>query len=84
MTGATGDTGPTGPTGATGPTGPTGATGATGAAGSNGSNGAAGAMAPEVEPYDVAIALTANAFTNAGFSFAGWNTAANGSGTASR
>jgi uncharacterized repeat protein (TIGR02543 family) len=37
-------------------------------------------MAPETR--SVPAALTANAFTRTGYSFAGWNTAANGSGTA--
>jgi hypothetical protein len=41
-----------------------------------------GTMANEVEPYGTATALTANAFSYTGHSFAGWNTAANGTGTA--
>jgi hypothetical protein len=45
------------------------------------SNGAAGAMAPEVEPYDVAIALTANAFTVSGSTFEDWSTTPSGTGT---
>jgi uncharacterized repeat protein (TIGR02543 family) len=44
------------------------------------SNGGAGSMADEI--HNVPTALTANTFTRAGFTFAGWNTAANGSGTA--
>jgi uncharacterized repeat protein (TIGR02543 family) len=42
-------------------------------------NGGTGAMA--VETRNVAGPLTANGFTNAGNTFTGWNTAANGSGT---
>src|SRR6266581_4067427 len=43
-------------------------------------NGGTGTMAAET--HNVPTALTANAFTRSGFSFSGWNTAANGSGTA--
>ncbi|HEV3268327.1 MAG TPA: InlB B-repeat-containing protein [Acidimicrobiales bacterium] len=43
-------------------------------------NGGTGSMSPETS--GVAAALTANAFTYTGFTFAGWNTMANGSGTA--
>ena len=43
-------------------------------------NGGTGSMAAETE--SAPTALTANAFTRAGFTFAGWNTAANGSGIA--
>jgi len=43
-------------------------------------NGGAGAMSNQVA--NVPTALTLNAFTRAGYAFAGWNTAANGSGTA--
>jgi subtilase family serine protease len=43
-------------------------------------NGGTGTMAPETD--NVATALTANAFALTGYSFSGWNTAANGSGTA--
>ena len=43
-------------------------------------NGGTGTMAPETG--SVPAALTANAFTRKGYSFAGWNTAADGSGTA--
>ena len=42
-------------------------------------NGGTGAMANEVN--NVPAALTTDAFTRAGFTFAGWNTAADGSGT---
>ena len=41
---------------------------------------AAGSIADETD--NVPTALTGNCFTRAGFTFAGWNTAANGSGTA--
>jgi len=43
-------------------------------------NGGTGTMAPEAD--SAPAALTANAFTQTGYSFAGWNTAADGSGTA--
>ena len=43
-------------------------------------NGGVGTMANEVA--SVPTALTANGFTYTGYTFAGWNTAANGSGTA--
>ena len=43
-------------------------------------NGGTGTMAPETG--SAPAALTANAFTRTGYSFAGWNTAADGSGTA--
>ena len=45
-------------------------------------NGGAGTMAPEVEPYGTATALSANTFSETGYGFAGWNTAADGSGAA--
>ncbi|MGC2175513.1 MAG: InlB B-repeat-containing protein, partial [Acidimicrobiales bacterium] len=45
-------------------------------------NGGTGTMANETEPYNTATDLTANAFTYTGHTFSGWNTAANGSGTA--
>jgi uncharacterized repeat protein (TIGR02543 family) len=45
-------------------------------------NGGSGIMAPETEPYDATAALTPNAFTYVGYTFAGWNAKANGSGTA--
>jgi uncharacterized repeat protein (TIGR02543 family) len=44
------------------------------------SNGGAGAMVNQIT--NVATALASNAFTKTGYNFAGWNTAANGSGTA--
>jgi len=43
------------------------------------SNGGTGSMSNEV--HNVATNLTANTFTQAGYTFTGWNTAANGSGT---
>jgi uncharacterized repeat protein (TIGR02543 family) len=45
-------------------------------------NGGIGTMAPETEPYDTTAALTPNTFTYVGYTFAGWNNKANGSGTA--
>ena len=45
---------------------------------SNGGDG--GAMSNQTFTYGVAQALTANGFTKTGYTFAGWNTAANGSG----
>jgi uncharacterized repeat protein (TIGR02543 family) len=45
-----------------------------------GAKGGTGAMAPETG--SAPAALTANAFSLPGYSFAGWTTAANGSGTA--
>ena len=45
-------------------------------------NGGSGAMGAESYTTGVAKALTANAFTFTGHTFTGWNTAANGSGTA--
>ncbi len=42
-------------------------------------NGGTGSMGNQVA--NVPTALTANAFTRTGYSFSGWNTAANGSGT---
>jgi uncharacterized repeat protein (TIGR02543 family) len=44
-------------------------------------NGGIGTMASETEPYDATAALTPNTFTYAGYTFTGWNTKANGSGT---
>jgi uncharacterized repeat protein (TIGR02543 family) len=41
-----------------------------------------GTMASQTIPYNTATALTSNAFTRDGYRFMGWNTAANGSGTA--
>ena len=45
----------------------------------NGNGSTGGSMATETD--SAATALTANAFTRTGYTFAGWNTAANGSGT---
>ena len=45
------------------------------------SNGGSGTMSAQTFVYDEEKALTANSFTRAGYSFAGWNTAADGSGT---
>ena len=42
-------------------------------------NGGTGSMSPEAAKHPTA--LSANTFTRAGYTFAGWNTAANGSGT---
>lgn len=44
-------------------------------------NGGAGAMAAQTAPRGTPAALTPNAFTRDQYSFAGWNTAADGSGT---
>ncbi len=41
-----------------------------------------GTMADQTVPYDTATALSANAFTRDGYTFAGWNGAADGTGTA--
>jgi uncharacterized repeat protein (TIGR02543 family) len=38
-------------------------------------------MAPETETLNVSAAVTTNTFTRTGYTFSGWNTAANGSGT---
>ncbi len=43
-------------------------------------NGGSGSMSPQVS--NITAALTSNTFTRSGYTFAGWNTAANGSGTA--
>ena len=43
--------------------------------------GVIGSTASNAHLYDAAKALTANAFTRTGYTFAGWNTALNGSGT---
>jgi uncharacterized repeat protein (TIGR02543 family) len=43
-------------------------------------NGGTGTMTPQVA--NVPTALTLNTFTRAGYTFEGWNTATNGSGTA--
>ena len=44
-------------------------------------HGGSGTMSPQTFTVGVAQALTANAFTRSGYSFSGWNTSANGSGT---
>ena len=44
-------------------------------------NGGSGTMENESFTYDTARALTANAFTRTGYTFAGWNTKADGTGT---
>jgi uncharacterized repeat protein (TIGR02543 family) len=44
-------------------------------------NGGTGTMSNQSSNYNVPVALTANAFTRTGFTFTGWNTAANGTGT---
>ncbi|HUY43737.1 MAG TPA: G1 family glutamic endopeptidase [Acidimicrobiales bacterium] len=44
-------------------------------------NGGSGAMAPQTENYDVSANLATNTFTMSGYTFSGWNTAADGSGT---
>jgi len=40
-----------------------------------------GEMQPSIHTYDVAKNLTENAYTKTGYTFTGWNTAADGSGT---
>ncbi len=45
-------------------------------------NGGSGTMSTISTTYDTAVTLTANAFTRTGYTFTGWNTAANGKGTA--
>ena len=45
-------------------------------------NGGEGAMDAQSMTYDTQAALSDNAFTRAGYTFTGWNTAANGNGTA--
>lgn len=44
-------------------------------------NGGIGSMADQQHSYNAAQTLTPNAFTKTGYSFAGWNTKSNGSGT---
>lgn len=44
-------------------------------------NGGTGTTASSTHTYGTAKALTANGFSKTGYSFIGWNTAANGSGT---
>lgn len=45
-------------------------------------NGGTGTMASESQQFGAIAALTPNAFTYVGYTFTGWNTRANGSGTA--
>jgi uncharacterized repeat protein (TIGR02543 family) len=45
-------------------------------------NGGAGTMTNETANYDVATNLTVNAFAYTGYTFSGWNSAANGTGVA--
>ena len=45
-------------------------------------NGGSGTMSPQSEPYGTVADLTPNAFTLTGYNFVGWNTAADGTGTA--
>ena len=47
-------------------------------------NGGTGSMLPQLFTSGVAQRLTANTFTRPGYTFIGWNTAADGSGTAYR
>ncbi len=44
-------------------------------------NGGTGTMTNQSPKYDQTVNLTANAFTRTGYTFAGWNTKADGSGT---
>ncbi|MBR1497401.1 MAG: leucine-rich repeat protein, partial [Oscillospiraceae bacterium] len=44
-------------------------------------NGGSGTMSPQTVTAGDAITLNANSFTRSGYTFSGWNTAANGSGT---
>ena len=46
------------------------------------SNGGSGTMASQAFEYDSKQTLSENTFSKAGYTFAGWNTAADGSGTA--
>lgn len=45
------------------------------------SNGGSGTMASQTFEYDIKQDLSENSFSNAGYTFAGWNTEADGSGT---
>ena len=45
-------------------------------------NGGSGSMGSQAMTYGTSAALTANAFTRTGYTFAGWSTKADGSGTA--
>ena len=47
----------------------------------NGNGATGGSTAKSTHQYGTAKALTANGFSKTGYTFAGWNTAANGSGT---
>jgi uncharacterized repeat protein (TIGR02543 family) len=47
----------------------------------NGNGSTSGAMSSSTKTYGKTSALKANAFTRTGYTFAGWNTKANGSGT---
>ena len=47
----------------------------------NGNGATSGSMSNSSHIYDVAKALTANGFTKTGYTFNGWNTNANGTGT---
>lgn len=47
-----------------------------------GNGSTSGTMSDQSFAYDVAQSLTANAYTKSGYVFAGWNTVADGSGTA--
>ena len=47
----------------------------------NGNGSTSGSMSNSEHTYGVAKNLTANAYAKTGYTFAGWNTAANGSGT---
>ena len=44
-------------------------------------NSGTGSMTPQAVPLNTATALSTNTFTRAGYTFDGWNTQANGSGT---
>jgi len=44
-------------------------------------NGGEGTMSPQTHTYDTELALSENAFSKTGYTFAGWNTASDGSGT---
>ena len=44
-------------------------------------NGGSGVMTSGTHTYDATKSLTANAFTRTGYTFTGWNTKADGSGT---
>ncbi len=50
----------------------------------NGNNATSGTMSNLSMTYDVAKTLTANAFKRTGYTYAGWNTKADGTGTAYR